>query len=120
MKRLTVKNYTPFELEQNQINIYNKLASLEDIEEKLGLDLDIFIKAMMNGCFFRYGKKITYVRYIELTTAGILDLMGLIDPIDPIKENKYCFCKDDIYGILEDYGKTWALTEEELKGKDEK
>ena len=94
----------------NKTDAINKLGQLEDIEEELGIDLIILFKALANGF---YGKR---------------NLLG--NPIQKIETSRYFSIKinsykmivydsyDDDYGgdgwKLKDYGKTWALTKEEL------
>ena len=81
--------------------IYNKLGQLEDIEDKLGIDLVTFFKIMEkiddcvklsseNLCFMPDGKAIS-------TDMGYV--MGF-----------FVYIKE----MLNNYGKTWALTKEEL------
>ena len=73
---------------------YKKLGKLEDIEEELGIPLEVLFKAMKDGVYI---KEITkYVR---------------VDVILKFNEEKGWFLKDFgcyIY-ILKDYGKTWWL-----------
>ena len=80
----------------------NKFGQLEDIEDELGIDLVILFKALKNGG--------VYVKnsFTEDTA---------------IKMHSFQVCGDDS-GITiwsqvrlnaKDYGKTWALTKEELE-----
>ena len=80
-------------------NIVDKLGQLEDIEDELGIDLIILFKALKNGF---YTKNAHYTG----------NEMG-INVIDK------CLCNEkwrdrDIFNF-KDYGKTWALTKEELE-----
>lgn len=74
----------------------------EGIEKELGIDLSILFKALKQKFVYYKGK----VK---------IELLGL-----HIKSNKlylYGFVKDTTHAVylsLEDYGKTWALTREEL------
>ena len=73
----------------------NKLGQLEDIEEELGIDLITLFKAMKNGFYdkhFHYGSAVINNGYIC-----------------------YYFDESGIRYKLKDYGKTWALTKEELE-----
>lgn len=89
---------------------YNKLGQLEDIEEKLGIDLVIFHKALENGVYYKvtdkssvnYGK-IFFDRYV---------LWGWNQNSDG---SYFAMMQSQLQSFdLKDYGKTWALTIEEL------
>ena len=79
----------------------NKLGQLEDIEEELGIDLitlfkvfsgkDIFIKESYTGEIINRGSFYPNIRYKEIHDGYSWHLK------------------------FEDYGKTWALTKEELQ-----
>ena len=102
MNRLTLKNKdwacqltTP---------MYNKLHDLEDIEEVLGIDLITFFK--ITEC-----KKI-----VEL--SGTLDSGVFITHPDSclsIDIQGKCVRDGKQKFLFKDYGKTWALTKEELE-----
>lgn len=77
---------------------FDKLGQLEDIEEGLGIELLILLKALKQG-------------HIYSAEFGETD----IDLFFP-DHDKWSF--DDSKGNLfyvKDYGKTWALTKEELE-----
>lgn len=77
-----------------------KLGQLEDIEEELGIDLITLWKAINNRIFIRTDCNYHFVGfgYLEQDSKG--DWYW-----DTIDGNFY----------LKDYGKTWALTKEELE-----
>lgn len=78
-----------------------KLGKIEDAEEKLGTDFLIFAKAKMNGIYRKMADGIEfYPRYV---------LSVYIDHIMVNTSGKQLF--------LFEYGKTWALTKEELDAK---
>ena len=78
---------------------FNKLGNLEDAEEKLGTDFLILAKAKMDGIYRKMADGIEfYPRYV---------LSVYIDHIMVNTSGKQLF--------LSEYGKTWALTKEELK-----
>ena len=81
-------------------DIYNKLGQLEDIEEELGIGLITLFKALENGIYtIRSNGKKRYPCLIHNSAVGyVFDFM---------------FDQEAQY-ILSDYGKTWALTQEEL------
>lgn len=103
--RLTEKfkdNYwDKMELNYNQENkgeIVDKLGQLEDIEEELGIDLIILLKALRNGVYSLTSlKRVVYCRIIRFNYATLTLDVGY-----------------HTYKYLKDYGKTWALTKEEL------
>ena len=78
----------------------NKLGQLEDIEEELGIDLIILLKAVKNGIWVKHPYSIDYEPF-------------RIDYWKDYKTNEegmfICGMK------IKNYGKTWALTKEELK-----
>ena len=105
---IEISDNKDFIKEQNQINIYNKLADLEDIEEEAGISLNILFKACKNGFYYENCGIISYAckqdnGEIYFNSKNIIYL-----------ERNY-FETDVDYYALKDYGKTWALTEEELK-----
>ena len=84
----------------------NKLGQLEDIEEELGIDLVTLFKALKNGFYYKGKEKKCRSCYvsacfgsIELKNAGI----------------RYSTISNQKYFYFNDYGKTWALTKEELE-----
>lgn len=79
---------------------YNKLADLEDLEEELGIDLLTLFKALKDGIYSRdYGYLL--VEHFVLKHEKQLHCK-------PLRIVEYRFA-------LKDYGKTWALTKEELE-----
>lgn len=85
------------------IRANQKLGKLEDIEQELGIALDMLFKALKKG--------------IIINNNGILrNLSGIV-----LRYNSYFECYFFEYGCgtakvkLKDYGKTWALTREELE-----
>ena len=94
--------------------IYNKLGQLEDIEEELGIDL---IKAV-ELCKQVNSKKVVYIKD-EWGTYPI----KILDDLDVELFNHKLYSNSrGIYVSLDlfEYGKTWALTKEELLKGEEK
>ena len=92
-------------------NVCNKLGKLEDIEKELGIELVILFNALRNGVYYRmYSGQITkdYVFLIS-NNMGI----GQVSKLD--YSFMTCFEKSTL--LFDDYGKSWALTEEELKNE---
>ena len=81
-----------------------KLGQLEDIEEELGIDLITLFKAYTNGFYVKGEKEKQYIDFES--------------PLNAIAfKNKEMFYRHKWsyqYVKLYDYGKTWALTKEEL------
>jgi hypothetical protein len=70
----------------------DKFGELEDIEEELGIDLITLFKALKNGIYGKVGKN-----------------------IENILAPHFSWHNKEIYIFkIQDYGKTWALTKEEL------
>lgn len=95
----------------------NKLGQLEDLEEEIGVDLKTFVNivfAVDQECFVKNLDEIERAEIIGFTKDGdnyYVDLEIFSNTVDddgmPSRYwyRNYCF---------KDYGKTWALTEEEL------
>ena len=86
--------------------IYNKLGQLEDIEEELGIDLITLFRALKENIYYNDCGKI-----IKVVVLGI----------SPMRENKFALeCYYDFKNFrvdTRDYGKTFALTKEELENE---
>ena len=101
MSRFTAHNYEHDLFK----DIYCKLELLENIEEQIGIDLITLFKAL----------KQMFVFHKENVK---IELLGL-----HIKSNElylFGFVKDTVHAVylsLKDYGKTWALTKEELENE---
>ena len=84
-----------------------KLGQLEDIEEELGIDLITLFKAITEGFYIKSNDSMkAHYRF-----AGWLFKTNS----DYVRANEYfieVYRKDYIF--VKDYGKTWALTKEEL------
>lgn len=112
--RLTKKSnkdslgYEPIEelIKQNNASpIIAKLGQLEDIEDELGIELITLFKALKKGVYIKkaylpfYPLALMREDYSNHTTKYFVFYKG---------KKKYL--------KLRDYGKTWALTREELEG----
>lgn len=81
---------------------FNKLGRLEDIEEALGIDLLTLFETLKQGRIWIKKKD----QIISSCDYGLC-LPGI---------GYYLICKDNGYWLpTKDYGKTWALTKEELE-----
>ena len=88
-----------------------KLGQLEDIEEELGIDLITLFKAMKQGIYYKeevWGKMFSgfsSIIYLSLKDKCLMEECDDGSIHDSIYYHNYYF---------KDYGKTWALTKEEL------
>ena len=81
-----------------------KLSKIEDIEEELGIDLITLFKALkQGGVYVKYDNKVDWV--LMMKNFEILGDGNEITLLSQIKLNP------------KDYGKTWALTKEELENE---
>ena len=96
----------------------DKLGLLEDVEEELDIDLITLFKAFRYGIYVKMHKYNGYVSPQDLRgTLGweyILDFANKEDHSHPY-EVKLIFGKTGICLTSKSYGKTWALTKEELE-----
>ena len=100
----------------------NKLTSLEDKEEKLGIDLNFFLSLIIDGAYFKVPKEISAVlrtsydeneivykcpSSAEISKEGVtIEFYDRWDnTVDP----------EEYFYSINDYGKTWSLREEDLK-----
>ncbi len=89
----------------NLTEIFDKLGQLEDFEEELGIDLITLLKALDQEDV-----------YVKLPNGRIDKCSFIVEKIaDNVFGFSYPIHEDWIYYYLKDYGKTWALTKEELK-----
>lgn len=83
--------------------VYTKLGQLEDIEEELGIDLITLFKALKQG-------------YIYYPINCPNDCYKYKIECIYMKPRIHLYVADGVGGCyMEDYGKTWALTKEELE-----
>lgn len=110
MNRLTeykprINSMFPYKLKDEELSTeldsIHKLGLLEDIEEELGIDLITLFKAQTQGFYIiNVSNKIEKVRLSEWR-------FNLIKKeVHRIQWNNHL--------LFSDYGKTWALTKEEL------
>ena len=108
------------------IRANQKLGKLEDIEQELGISLEVLFKALKQS-------KIWFKNYFYLNLGEVIENNIEHQYIQGIEhcgndDSNYEYCnnswlltfREEEYGDLcvvkiKDYGKTWALTKEELK-----
>ena len=98
----------------NASRVMNKLGQLEDIEEELGIDLITLFKALKNGIWAKYKTQHNEEQVIYL---GMIPVRFRYYPTISLKNREFAFECDKQYWKLKDYGKTWALTKEELENE---
>ena len=99
----------PYKLKDEELSTeldsLHKLGQLEDIEEEIGIDLITLFKALKNGIYWKDDNGKFYYFNLKDSVLDFNEKMIVDNPID------------DVYGetfLLKEYGKTWALTKEEL------
>ena len=104
----------PIDVHKKQL-IYLKLKSLEDLEEELGMELKVYHK-LMNMLYC--GKKYPNILYVKdkdnIVQVGILEIDYCKKKIIFYKDKSYN--EDYVYAFIQ-YGKTFALTREELENE---
>ena len=80
-----------------------KLGQLEDIEDELGIDLITLFKALKNGLYTTYRGEIDFMFSSDLSYEPTIKCIL-------VRLHYHTIALE-----LADYGKTWALTKEELK-----
>ena len=100
----------------------NKLGQLEDIEEELGIDLITLYKALKDGSYIKYNGKIVHILPDKHITINFWykTINVFIPPkffIDCKKGTDYLSETIDEEYWFKDYGKTFALTREELENE---
>lgn len=97
--------------------VADKLGKIEDIEEENGVDLITLFKTLKNGAWFVDNRN-NNIFYAKATLVSKID--GKFEcPQEDLKFNGFMIL-DQLYGIgneIKDYGKTWALTKEELENE---
>lgn len=108
----------PYKLKDEELSTkldsIHKLGILEDIEEKLGMELKVYHQLM--NMLYCSKTNILYVKDKDtIVQVGILEIDYCKKKIIFYKDSSY---NDDyVYGFAQ-YGKTWALTKEELVHKE--
>lgn len=86
----------------------DKLSKLEDIEQELGIPLELLFKALKDGIYRLYEEFEDEPPYIYYLAVDLC--------YDDANEKEWCLVgSTNTPYYLKDYGKTWALTREELE-----
>ena len=117
MERLTnyefmAKQYYPNENIDNE-EIFNKLGKLENIEDELGVPLEVIFKALKDGVYKKINNQIWKCYDLDIH-YNISEQKYMLNAysIENIETFEASY-ETTIY--IEDYGKTWFLTKEELE-----
>lgn len=90
-----------------------ELLEYKNIEEELGIDLITLFKALKNGVFVvSYDEGIVFEEPMLCFNQEINTDLYVLDGVCHMPPNE--LCKSPNY-YFKDYGKTWALTKEELE-----
>ncbi len=93
----------------------NKLGRYEDFEQYFGIDFLTFVKSLVKGVYVKTDEGIINYK----NSVGWIWKIGQNDTyVDTERPGEFYFAiiyGHDYYYYLKDYGKTWALTEEELQ-----
>lgn len=120
MSRFTFKLEKPFPIADDCVSYYgmpnhyeihtatnaaNKLGKLEDIEEELGISLNVLFEALKNGVFIfdQESNDIIKFKNVILNYNGFSWILYIVDHFSFVK--------------VKNYKKTWGLTKEELKNE---
>ncbi len=109
-RKVKVDEYSEIGYSQYNYNndLWNKVKSIEDIEEELGVDITTLFKALKNGIFVE--EQNTTEKEIVFEEIA-LDLNNKVllfrQPRKEIGKGR----------TISRYGKTWALTREELENE---
>lgn len=94
-------------------SVYNKLGQLEDIEEGIGVDLITLLKALSQDTIYYKDYQFDY-KIQECTVIYCMLVYIKGKPVYALLLNNDNWpCGIHVYAT--DYGKTWALTKEELE-----
>jgi hypothetical protein len=91
-----------YNFEDDYDKLFNKLGALEDLQDELGIPLEVLFKALKEGVVFKRKHSGEICK-----CSAMLYLFNKTWYIDG--EVRFCEAK------LKDYSKTWALTREELE-----
>ena len=141
MNRLTVykpqpNSMFPYQLKDEEIatelDSIHKLGQLEDIERELGVDLVTLFKAIENGFYYIKNDEIHFCRWCIRVNYSLIEVSpcyavkettlqscyyGDVSELKQTKDAHYWDWDTSLYVKLKDYGKSWALTKEELENE---
>lgn len=98
---------------EKSVLAHSKLEKLEDIEEKLGIDLPTLFKAFDGIWYKSKNGGMKFSCHVALT-----DTVWELRPLEECLESGNTNDMSETLA-LKDYGKTWALTKEELREEEQ-
>lgn len=105
--------------QENGIRLVQIVGKYEDKEEELGIDFATLINALKNGIWVKDLKNNVYkvnCHLCRVETGGGVDCsLGLAFQQNGNYKWRYLVLDTRRDNDIKDYGKTWALTKEELK-----
>ncbi|MDD7547263.1 MAG: hypothetical protein PUK09_05875 [Bacilli bacterium] len=116
----------PYKLKDEELSTkldsIHKLGLLEDVEEEIGIYLITLFKALNKGFYIKYNDKIVHIHPDKHITINFwYNTINVYIPpkffIDCKKGTDYLSEEIDEEYWFKDYGKTWALTKEELENE---
>lgn len=102
-------------MKDNQKLKDKKLCNLEDIEEELGIDLVTLFKALKNGAYFRNPYYKNEIKEFYILERNFSFTKKCFDIRMEQFVRFYDYATGGALFYFKDYGKTWALTKDELK-----
>lgn len=98
----------------------DKLGKLEDIEEELGIELEVLFSALKNGFYTKSNNGIKFWKEDDKHFVYVRDLKYDIEICCEECENAIGAVPTMfLERSTKDYGKTWALTKEELENENQ-
>ena len=95
--------------------IFLELLEYKSIEEQLGIDLVTYFKAMVNGVYYDAGGKTIKYHKVDGEHFIDIDIQHQMLDLMYVESFRYnCYLLEMSLKTY-DYGKTWALTKEELE-----
>lgn len=92
-----------------------KLGQLEDVEDELGIDLITLFKAFKNGIWIKFNMQSRTYNWKTGEDKETGDQINFVKaPYKTLAENVAYFRRLFEKEYAQNYGKTWALTREEL------
>lgn len=111
--KLNDKEYAP--CKNTGWKTFDKLGQLEDIEDELGIDLITLFKAVKNGIWIKFNMQSRTYNWKTGEDKETGDQINFVKaPFKTLAENIAYFRRLFEKEYAQNYGKTWALTREEL------
>ena len=138
LKKLKKNNIDDQEVEDMLLDIIEeelkKHRMLKNIEEELGVDLITLFKASSFGFYYKENNEIKYKRFGAVIVGKYLvetkpvyavkettlnsSYYGDVESMKKVDNAHYWDWKTCKHWEIKDYGKTWALTKDELENED--